>query len=70
MAKTVKIGKSDVVSTPLGLGTNKVGGHNLFPNLIDEQGAEVVRRRWITAFKCWIRPLCTGWAGPKRSSAT
>ncbi|MBO3093099.1 aldo/keto reductase [Schleiferilactobacillus harbinensis] len=43
MAKTVKIGKSDVVSTPLGLGTNKVGGHNLFPNLIDEQGAEVVR---------------------------
>lgn len=43
MAEQVKIGKSDVVSTPLGLGTNKVGGHNLFPDLVDAQGAEVVR---------------------------
>ncbi|ERL65348.1 aldo/keto reductase [Schleiferilactobacillus shenzhenensis] len=43
MAKTVTIGKSDVTSMPLGLGTNKVGGHNLFPDLDDKQGAEVVR---------------------------
>lgn len=27
----IKIGKSDVVTGPLGLGTNAVGGHNLFP---------------------------------------
>ena len=33
MSQKVKIGQSDVVSTPLGFGTNAVGGHNLFPNL-------------------------------------
>lgn len=38
----VKIGNTGVVSTPLGLGTNKVGGHNLFPNLDDDKGAKVV----------------------------
>ena len=36
----VKIGNTGVVSTPLGLGTNKVGGHNLFPNLDDDKGAK------------------------------
>ncbi|UQS82972.1 aldo/keto reductase [Bombilactobacillus thymidiniphilus] len=43
MSNNVKIGKSDVVTSGLGLGTNKVGGHNLFDNLNDEDGYAVVR---------------------------
>lgn len=43
MVKTVKIGKSDVTSTPLGLGTNAVGGYNLFPNLNDDDGLNIVK---------------------------
>ncbi|BBC60720.1 aldo/keto reductase [Melissococcus plutonius] len=39
----VKIGHSEVMSTPLGLGTNAVGGHNLFPNLDEEEGKKVVQ---------------------------
>lgn len=39
----VKIGKTDVVATPLGLGTNAVGGYNLFPNLKDEDGINLVK---------------------------
>lgn len=42
-AKLVKIGHSDVYATPLGLGTNAVGGYNLFPNLKDEDGRALVR---------------------------
>ncbi|MDN6968886.1 aldo/keto reductase [Oenococcus sp. UCMA 17063] len=41
--ENVVIGKSDVVSTPLGLGTNAVGGTNLFPNLQDDTGIEIVK---------------------------
>ncbi|MFC6275234.1 aldo/keto reductase [Levilactobacillus tangyuanensis] len=36
------IGKSDVETTPLGLGTNAVGGYNLFPNLKDDDGLKLV----------------------------
>ncbi|MCH5461972.1 aldo/keto reductase [Lactobacillus sp. LC28-10] len=43
MSKTVKIGKSEVTSTPLGLGTNAVGGYNLFPNLNDDDGLNIVK---------------------------
>ncbi|KRN11192.1 aldo/keto reductase [Liquorilactobacillus mali] len=43
MSKEVKIGKSDVIATKIGLGTNKVGGHNLFKNLDDKDGYAVVR---------------------------
>ncbi|MGM0173334.1 aldo/keto reductase [Enterococcus sp. DIV0800] len=39
----VRIGKSRVYASALGLGTNAVGGHNLYPNLTDEMGKEVVR---------------------------
>ncbi|KRN29059.1 aldo keto reductase [Lactobacillus selangorensis] len=39
----VKIGNSDVVSTPMGLGANAVGGTNLFPNLKDDTGIEIVK---------------------------
>lgn len=43
MTAEVKIGKSQVITTPLGLGTNAVGGHNLFPNLNDETGIAIVK---------------------------
>lgn len=43
MNNSVKIGKSDVTTGPLGLGTNKVGGHNLFDGLKDENGVAVVK---------------------------
>jgi aryl-alcohol dehydrogenase-like predicted oxidoreductase len=43
MAASVTIGNSQVTSTPLGLGTNKVGGHNLFDGLKDEDGVKVVK---------------------------
>lgn len=42
-SQLVKIGHSDVTATPLGLGTNAVGGYNLFPNLKDEDGRQLVR---------------------------
>jgi aryl-alcohol dehydrogenase-like predicted oxidoreductase len=43
MSQTITIGKTNVSSTPLGFGTNAVGGHNLFPNLSEEAGMESVR---------------------------
>lgn len=43
MTQTVKIGKSAVETTPLGFGTNAVGGHNLFPDLSEEDGMNSVR---------------------------
>lgn len=39
----MKIGGSQVETAPLGLGTNKVGGHNLFANLSERDGMETVR---------------------------
>ena len=42
MVKAVKIGHSDVIANPLGLGTNAVGGYNLFPNLNDDDGRQLV----------------------------
>ncbi|WP_311407774.1 aldo/keto reductase [Liquorilactobacillus uvarum] len=43
MTEQIKIGKSDVVASKLGLGTNKVGGHNLFDGLKDEDGYAVIK---------------------------
>ncbi|EOL46604.1 aldo/keto reductase [Enterococcus caccae] len=43
MTETIQIGKTTVYSKPLGLGSNAVGGHNLFPNLDDDMGKEIVR---------------------------
>lgn len=43
MSQQVKIGKTDVTATALGLGTNAVGGYNLFPNLKDETGLDIVK---------------------------
>ncbi|GEP24668.1 aldo/keto reductase [Lentilactobacillus diolivorans] len=58
MTKNVKIGKSDVETTPLGLGTNAVGGHNLFPNLNEKTGMQSVR----TALDGGINLLDTAYA--------
>ena len=43
MVKQVQIGKTDLYVNPIGLGTNAVGGHNLYPNLQDEVGRNIVR---------------------------
>ena len=43
MVKQVQIGKTDLYVNPIGLGTNAVGGHNLYPNLQDEAGRNLVR---------------------------
>lgn len=43
MVETVKIGKSDVTTIKLGLGANKVGGHNLFQDLNEQDGYDLLR---------------------------
>lgn len=43
MTAKTQIGKTDVYTTGLGLGTNAVGGHNLFNNLNDDDGRNVVK---------------------------
>lgn len=60
----VTIGQTDVVSTPLGLGTNAVGGHNLFPNLNENTGKQVV----ATALEHGITMLDTAYAYGKGRS--
>ncbi|MCQ2009303.1 aldo/keto reductase [Sporolactobacillus sp. STSJ-5] len=39
----IQIGRTELTVNPLGLGTNKIGGYNLFPNLNDETGKKVVQ---------------------------
>lgn len=53
-----RIGHSQVYAEQLGLGTNAVGGHNLFSNLDDETGKQVVR----TALDNGITLLDTAYA--------
>ena len=43
MTELSKLGKTDIKVNPIGLGTSAVGGHNLYPNLDEEQGKDVVR---------------------------
>ncbi len=61
----VTLGKSDISVYPIGLGTNAVGGHNIYPNMLDEeQGKNVVR----TALEQGINLLDTAFIyGPERS---
>lgn len=64
MTKQTRIGKTDLVVNPIGLGTNAVGGHNLYPNLDEEAGKELVR----TALDHGINFLDTAFIyGPERS---
>src|SRR3954469_1006555 len=43
MTKQIQLGKTGIYVNPIGLGTNAVGGHNLYPNLDEEAGKELVR---------------------------
>jgi myo-inositol catabolism protein IolS len=43
MTMQTRIGKTDIYVNPIGLGTNAVGGHNLYPNLNEEVGKDLVR---------------------------
>ncbi|MCQ9978124.1 aldo/keto reductase [Staphylococcus aureus] len=64
MKQFVNLGKSDVEVFPIALGTNAVGGHNLYPNLDEEQGKDVVRQ----AINHGINFLDTAYIyGPERS---
>jgi len=59
-----QIGKTDLFVNPIGLGTNAVGGHNLFPNLDEAAGKELV----LTGLENGINFLDTAFIyGPKRS---
>ncbi|WP_029913696.1 aldo/keto reductase [Pelobacter seleniigenes] len=44
MNTAVRIGKTDLFVNPIGLGANAVGGHNLYPDLDEEVGRELVRQ--------------------------
>ncbi|GAA0287499.1 aryl-alcohol dehydrogenase-like predicted oxidoreductase [Gracilibacillus halotolerans] len=64
MTQRVKLGKSDLFVHPIGLGANAVGGHNLYPNLDEEQGKDVIRQ----AIKSGVNFIDTAFIyGPKRS---
>ncbi|WP_208586310.1 aldo/keto reductase [Gracilibacillus suaedae] len=60
----VQLGKTDLTINPIGLGTNAVGGHNLYPNLNEETGKDLIR----TAMNEGINFLDTAYIyGPGRS---
>lgn len=64
MTTKVQLGKSNVDVYPIALGANAVGGHNLYPNLDEEQGKQVVRE----AIDNGITLIDTAFIyGPKRS---
>lgn len=42
MTKKVRLGRTDLYVNPIGLGTNAVGGHNIYPNLNEDTGKELV----------------------------
>ncbi|WP_338779039.1 aldo/keto reductase [Metabacillus sp. FJAT-52054] len=64
MTERIALGKSDLLVHPIGLGTNAVGGHNLYPNLNEETGKELVR----TALDSGMNFLDTAFIyGPERS---
>ncbi|MFC0523526.1 aldo/keto reductase [Pontibacillus salicampi] len=62
--RKVQLGASDLFVNPIGLGTNAVGGHNIYPNLDEEAGKDVVR----TALRNGMNFLDTAFIyGPERS---
>ncbi|MGI8315621.1 aldo/keto reductase [Halobacillus mangrovi] len=64
MDKNTQLGKSGLHVNPIGLGTNAVGGHNIYPNLDEEAGKDVVR----TAIDNGINFFDTAFIyGPERS---
>jgi myo-inositol catabolism protein IolS len=64
MTEKTRIGRTELFVNPIGLGTNAVGGHNIYPNLNEETGKQVVR----TALDKGINFLDTAFIyGPERS---
>jgi len=64
MTKHVQLGQSNLFVHPIGLGTNAVGGHNLYPNLDEQAGRDLVR----VALQKGINFLDTAFIyGPERS---
>ncbi|QTM99126.1 oxidoreductase [Sediminibacillus dalangtanensis] len=64
MTEQTQLGKSGLKVNPIGLGTNAVGGHNLYPNLDEEAGKSLVR----TAITNGVNLLDTAFIyGPERS---
>ncbi|WP_026570642.1 aldo/keto reductase [Sediminibacillus terrae] len=64
MTEQTQLGKSGLKVNPIGLGTNAVGGHNLYPDLDEEAGKELVR----TAINNGVNLLDTAFIyGPERS---
>ncbi|WP_163579480.1 aldo/keto reductase [Gracilibacillus saliphilus] len=64
MMKNVQLGNTTLYINPIGLGTNAVGGHNLYPDLNEETGKELIR----TAMNEGINFLDTAYIyGPGRS---
>ena len=64
MTKQTQLGETDLYINPIGLGTNAVGGHNLYPNLDEEAGKELVR----TAVENGVNFIDTAYLyGPGRS---
>lgn len=64
MANKVQLGKSELFVNPIGLGANAVGGHNLYPNLDEEVGKDLVR----TAIENGMNFIDTAFSyGPGRS---
>ncbi|PLT35989.1 aldo/keto reductase [Bacillus sp. V5-8f] len=64
MVEKKRLGKTDLFVNPIGLGTNAVGGHNIYPNLSDETGKDIVR----TAIESGINFFDTAYFyGPERS---
>ncbi|MFS0638826.1 aldo/keto reductase [Mesobacillus foraminis] len=64
MVNKTRIGKTDLYVNPIGLGTNAVGGHNLFPNLDEQVGGKLVQ----SGLDNGINFLDTAFIyGPKRS---
>ncbi|WP_079478297.1 aldo/keto reductase [Halobacillus salinus] len=64
MKDRIQLGQSELKINPIGLGTNAVGGHNIYPNLDEEAGKDVVR----TALNHGMNFLDTAFIyGPERS---
>ncbi|WP_043929706.1 aldo/keto reductase [Bacillus sp. EB01] len=64
MTMRVRLGKTELFINPVGLGTNYVGGHNIYPDADEEAGRELLR----TGINNGLNFIDTAFMyGPKRS---
>lgn len=64
MVKKVQLGRTELYVNPIGFGANAVGGHNLYPNLDEAEGRELVH----TVLQQGVNFIDTAFIyGPKRS---